>query len=376
MWGREIVAFGNFGRDEEETLERIAENAALGLSMATTRQRAEALVDQNPPCIFFVSAEHPETPQLCQTLRSEVKTALLPIISLTQRKPTGLSFEEVFSWGGDDTVPLTESRALLARVRSLPRRTMAPPPERGVALIADPDRTRRVVRARVLRSAGFEVRFAVRHKDALTETNDPQVRLVVADEELEDAFEIVSKSAKSNPSTAHIFLTTPRNLSGFCKAFLSLPNADAADGFAPPENIVFLGNELIRGDASDQRASRRLLYGTRVLFRGEGQEAVDAGYTYNISANGLYIRTLAPPPEDPIVWLELTPPRANKRVFLEAEVVWRRPFGPSKHATVPPGFGVRIVDATQKNKAAWLLGYRTFSDVLGFSVAAPAVASR
>jgi hypothetical protein len=65
------------------------------------------------------------------------------------------------------------------------------------------------------------------------------------------------------------------------------------------------------------------------------------------------------------VWLELRPPRSDRWVRLEGEVVWRRPFGPAGNATVPPGFGVKLADATRSNMSTWLGGYREFHRTLG-----------
>jgi hypothetical protein len=129
---------------------------------------------------------------------------------------------------------------------------------------------------------------------------------------------------------------------------------------------VFLANELERGGAGDKRASRRLLYGTTVSFRGAGRDADEHGFSYNLSLGGLYVRTLAPP-EDDLVWLEIRPPRSERRVRLEGRVVWRRKFGPSEGATVPPGFGVALTDATRRDLEAWEGGYRAFSEVLGLA---------
>ena len=366
MSGGKVIAFGRFDPHKKQELERISASAALSLSVAETTQAANDLLNTTEPHIFLVNGDDTDTARFCLNVRSRKQSTLTPIISLTHEKQTDLSFADVFSWGGDDSVTVSESRGLLSRLRSLPRTIFSPnPPSRGLALIADPDRTRRVLRARVLRNAGFEVNFASTRKDAINAVAS-DIQLVVVDEELEGHLELVLGSAQATPSASHFLLTAPRNLSACSKSLQDLPNAAATDGFAPPENVVFLANEMSRGGASDKRASRRLLYGTSVWFRSEGRASGDCGYTYNVSAGGLYVRTLAPPQED-FIWLELTPPRADKRILLEAEVVWRRPFGPSENATVPPGFGARIVDATPKNRAAWLLGCNTFCDALGFS---------
>jgi hypothetical protein len=47
-------------------------------------------------------------------------------------------------------------------------------------------------------------------------------------------------------------------------------------------------------------------------------------------------------------------------------VVWRRPFGPSGNATVPPGFAVEIVDGSRADRDEWARAYGSFAEVLGF----------
>ena len=48
------------------------------------------------------------------------------------------------------------------------RVTIHPPPAKGGALVVDADRRRRVLYARVLRNAGYDVRFAVQADEAVT----------------------------------------------------------------------------------------------------------------------------------------------------------------------------------------------------------------
>ena len=153
------------------------------------------------------------------------------------------------------------------------------------------------------------------------------------------------------------------------EAIGDLAKVAVTDGFAPPENLLFVANELARSGATDGRASARLLYGTVVAFRQAGRDEDAFGCTYNISAGGLYVRTLAPLNGGEEVWLELQPPRTDRRVRLEGRVVWRRRFGPIESATVPPGFGVQITDGAKGDLARYESGYRTFAaDTVGYSL--------
>lgn len=363
MVDRALLAYGQFKRKERVELTLVAQEAALGLQFVDTQADAMAWLENREPHALLIDDQGAESEALCLQARAHARQAHTPIISLS-RDLDDLSFAEVFNWGGDDAVQLSSMWPLLSRVRSLPRESNAADSgRRGTAIVGDPDKNRRVVRARVLHNAGFSIRFALTASEVAKDAADAGTTLVVLDAELEGAVEALSQSAEQHPGVTHVLLCPPRRIPELWPLF-STPNAVVTDGFAPPENVVFLANELSRGGSNDARTSRRLLYGTRVAFRGEGRDQDDYGYSYNVSAGGLYVRTLAPPVDDR-VWIELRPPRCDRWVRLEGEVVWRRPFGPASNATVPPGFGVKLVDATRSNMTNWLSGYREFQRALG-----------
>ncbi len=361
----EVLAFGQFRRREQEQLTKAADEAAVALRLLPTVKDASEYMTHGTPQALLVDSHNKDAEQLCLEVRSYVAHTHTPIISLT-RQLDDLSFAEIFNWGGDDAVEMSSSRPLLTRMRALPKE---PPStssqQKGLAVVADADRCRRLVRARVLRNAGYTIQFAVNANEVRALAGEG-ARLVVLDAELEGSIEVLREHAQRAPQTIHVLLAPPRDLASHSHAARALRNVAVTDGFAPPENIVFLVNELERGGASDKRASRRLLYGTKVEYRGAGRDHGDIGYCYNISEGGLYVRTLAPP-EHQLIWLELMPPRTERRVHLEGEVVWSRPYGPSDYATVPPGFGVKIVDATASDRAAWREGYALFAAALGLN---------
>lgn len=371
MGDRVLLAFGQFRKREQIELSLIAQEAALELSVAESAERALELLDQKMPLALLVDDTADDSEGLCLRTRGHATQARTPIISLA-REIDDLTFAEVFNWGGDDVVRLTSMWPLLSRLRLLPRQDAAPPSNnRGVAVVADPDRARRVIRARVLKNAGWAIRFAQSADELRAAAETADTTLMVVDADLEGAAEELRLTASAHPKVAHILLCPPRQIAEFTETLGLARNAVVADGFAPPENVIFLANEIERGGASDKRAHKRLLYGTRVRFRGEGRDVDDYGFSFNISAGGLYVRTLAPPKDDR-VWIELKPPRCDRWVRLEGDVVWRRAFGPADNATVPPGFGVKLVDATRSSMQAWLTGYREFQQTMHFEPTASA----
>jgi CheY-like chemotaxis protein len=363
---RSTLAVGRFGGATAARLE--AASRAAGLEFTRVDKISDALswAEQNDPHSLLLDGMKGDLERSCLEVRAQVRHALVPIIALAP-EVNELAFAEVFSCGGDDVVGVRANEALTARLRRLPVTPWERPAaavDKG-ALISASDRNRRIVLARVLGNAGYPIRFAV----DLEETDrfareTPVPRLVVIDTALEGVEKLITRCAPRNPNTLWIVSTAPRHMRQ-CHGWLrDLANATVTDSFAPPENIVFLANELGRGKGNDKRASRRLLYGTMVAFRCAGREDDDHGLSYNVSAGGLYVRSLAPPVEDR-VWLELRPPRTERLVRLEGRVCWRRGYGPSAMATVPPGFGIEIMDGSKADREAWVAGYKSFADTIG-----------
>lgn len=370
MSARTLLALGRFDRQDREHLSVVAVESGHQLVLFDQATAAAEHLESAHPHAILVDTRMAESEAFGLSVRAQSAHALTPVLALVE-EVTDLAFADAFSWGGDDAVELRNERSLLSRLRRLPQEVSLPgSAHRGVAVVADPDRDRRLVRARVLRNAGYQIQFAVSVKELAIDSDVAAPALVVVDEELQGLGEQLESLVTALPDVSFLILAAPRHLGKLSIRLSSCANALAADGFAPPENIVFLANELSRGGTSDKRSSKRLLYGTRVVFRGEGRAEQDVGYSYNLSSEGLYVRSLALP-DDNRVWLELRPPRSDRLVRLEGEVVWRRPFGPSGFATVPPGFGVKIIDATQSNRAAWTAGYDAFAAALEASWSKP-----
>lgn len=366
---RPLLVLGDFHRESRTAVALAASEAAFTPEFLNSPQTATDWLARHLPHAIVVdeASRHGET--LCVEARAQSRLAQVPILAVAPELDD-LSFAEVFNWGGDDAVELKESRNLVARLRSLPaERPATPSMERGRALVVDADHRSRIVLARVLRNAGFEISFGVSAEDVISRCNEADVVVVTHDVNGAPA-ELLDAARSRGCEALWIVRAPPRLFATQSPLMQSFDGATVTDAFAPPENIVFVANELARGGgAADARASRRLLYGTKVAFRGAGRERDDFGYCYNISLGGLYVRTLAPP-SDEMVWLELRPPRVDRLVRLVGRVAWRRPFGPAGHATVPPGFGLEIVDGARSDLDAWQSGYRSFGADLGFASAA------
>jgi DNA-binding response OmpR family regulator len=357
-----MLAFGRFRREERMALSAAAEQAAFTLHAAESPDEATRWLESHDALAMLLDTEASES--LAVQTRSSARHARLPMIALS-RDIGDLSFNDAFSWGADDVLPLTGTRPLLTRLRSLPRETPTlPTTGRGTALVAETDQTRRTVVGRVLRNAGYSVMFAVTREDAAEFSQQEEIVLAVLNADLSDDFSATISGARRAGSKANfIVCAMPRDLKAIRTSLDAVTGVGVIDAYAPPENVLFASNEL-KGGAVNNRRSPRILYGTTVAFRGAGREKDDYGFSYNISEGGLYVRTLAPP-EDDEVWVELCPPRSERRVRVVGKVAWRRRFNYNENATVPPGFGLSILDGAKADIQAWTDAYGVICEALG-----------
>lgn len=359
---RPVLLYGQFRREDLSRVAEAAAEAASTVTRADSIEQAMAWLEDNEAQALLCHSDDSE--QLAVQTRSRAALSKLPVLALAD-SITDLDFVSVFSWGADDLVPLAPVRPLLTRLRALPREAPVPPVEkRGVALVAEGEQTRRVAVARVLRNAGYSIRFAVSAEDAQLFAADPKLSLVVGNSELIPTVGAVIERARSDGSLANfIVCSAPRDIKQQRAHLSGLSGVTVTDGFTAPENVLFVANELTGGRTSG-RASPRVPYGTLIGFRAAGRDVDEHGFSYNVSEKGLYVRTLALP-EDDEVWLELRPPRQERHVRLVGRVAWRRPFNYNESATVPPGFGVEIVDGASKDRAIWAEGYAKLVEAVG-----------
>ncbi len=340
----------------------VAEQAAFTLHTADSAEEAGRWLESHDAMAMLLDTEASES--LAVQTRSSARHARLPMIALA-REMGDLCFSNAFSWGADDVLPLCVTRPLLTRLRSLPREVATLPASgRGTALVAESDKARRTVVGRVLRNAGYSVMFAVTKDDAARFAVQEDIALAVLNAELADDYSATIEAARNVGSKANfIVCANPRDLKAIRAELDGALGVGVIDAFAPPENVLFASNEL-KGGSVNNRRSPRILYGTTVAFRGAGREKDDFGFCYNVSEGGLYVRTLAAP-EDDEVWVEMCPPRSERRVRLVGKVAWRRRFNHNEFATVPPGFGLSIVDGAKGDLQAWNDAYTAICEALG-----------
>ena len=103
-------------------------------------------------------------------------------------------------------------------------------------------------------------------------------------------------------------------------------------------------------DADERRRAPRVLVDLEVDYALEDNYLF--AYITDISATGIFIRTVAPEPAGTHLNLRF---EANEAFELEGEVIWVNPFRPGEADNLHPGMGVRF-HALDDDTEARLLG--------------------
>jgi DNA-binding response OmpR family regulator/Tfp pilus assembly protein PilZ len=359
---------GVTGPERAERYGAAATESGIGLEVLPHAEDLAGWLESHEPLAIALDMAADNAESTCFEIRTMARLANVPIFGLAPEL-SDLTFPEMYGWGGDDVIRSDVPNELIPRLRLLASgHSLRPPAPKGEVVVADADRRRRTLYARVLRNAGYDVRFALHTSETVEASSGDTLKLVIVDADLEPegGVEVARRLRASGNTVPVVIAATPKKMAGYRTAVQGLAKVAVTDSFAPPENLLFVGNELGREIRDDGRASARLLYGTVVAFRQSGRENDAFGCTYNVSAGGVYVRTLAPLERGDEAWLDLRPPRSDRRVRLEGKVAWRRRFGPIESATVPPGFGVQLTDGSKGDLARYEAGYRAFAaDTIG-----------
>ncbi len=300
-----------------------------------------------PVCLFVDPTLEGAEP-LVAWVRGNPRWIGLSIIGMVPHPSEG-AYARAHAIGVDDVVLKTDEGGATRRLAALgtdPRST-PPPPIRGRAWIGHPNQTRRRLVGRVLRQAGYEVFFAAGRRELMDALMcEPEAELAVLAEELfeDDEHRLIDdiRQMVGKPDLPAVVLRAPVPTDHTGRTIgrvAVLADETAAD------NLLFVVNEVCAKPRGELRASQRLLFSTLCAFRRAHEVSPEYGLTYNVSREGLYVRTVDPPAAGTNVWLELRPPGTAAIVHLRGEVMWARTARPdAPGAMAPPGFGVRIIE--------------------------------
>lgn len=198
--------------------------------------------------------------------------------------------------------------------------------------------------ARRLRNAGVGVRFAQSSEEALEFCHAGSTTLVLVDamENLDEGKLLIERLRQRGHEVPVLLSVAPAELGKGSALLRGIPGVAVHDAFGLADALLFVVNEMTAGAVRERRLAPRMLFGTCVWLRQAGGEQDRIGYSYTVSEGGLFVRSMAPFPENTPLWIEINPPRQGRRVRLAATVVWARGVGPQSAAISPPGAGLRI----------------------------------
>ena len=354
-----------FGAASVEMVALVEKAAKMAAARVVVEPSLDALVDwmhQDRP-IAVVTTLSDRSREDIVALRGRAPSFTVPVVGITP-EVGDLAFEEAYASGLDDVCAM-HSRRLGSRLRRLvDTGPVSTEPSQRVVVLAYEDPNSRLMIGRAFRNAGFAVEFASDHEEALERATRPGVHVAVASSTVHGMGKesLSAKAWAAGSQVPWIIAAPPKDIGRHEGAITLPPEARVAvhDAFATPETLLFVVNDLINRPAVEARESERLLYGATVRFREAGRDNEDVGYLFNISAGGVYVRTLAPPPRLSELWLEFVPPRCDRLVHLKGTAVWVRQHGSSANATVPSGFGLQVTGASKADMERYGRSYRTF----------------
>lgn len=342
---------GNLRGASRSALTAAVNSLKLNITEIASVEEATAAIEKQPWCAVLIDTTLSGASRFCAEARSHRSLFGIPFIALSPRL-TDLAFLNALRWGADDVVALGATEALSVRLATLlGSPTLDAAPARGEAVVADPDRRRGNGLGRAVHTAGYSVRYAIDTTSARFYTTKSEVELFILNAELTEPRPFIQDAQQNGCTARWVVLAKASQTDDLQKELASLKGVVVMSSGGPPENVLFAVNLLYPSEAS-RRGEIRALFGTVVFFRAVGDYRDECGFSYTASPQGLYVRTLAPPPSDK-VWVELIPPDGERRVRLVGKVAWSRAYGRQAGEAAPPGFGVRIVDGLGEDLALW-----------------------
>jgi CheY-like chemotaxis protein len=342
------VVVGQFGQETLDAIRRAVQQGHKSAQIYRTVDEArEALSAATfmPRCVFLESRTTGRA-SFIGWMRGDARLFSVPIIVMVPPLDDP-AFEEAQALGADDVIGLGDTDGIRRRLVNLADfdPDSRPPISEGIAIVAHPEMVRRRILGRALRQAGFDLTFAADATElAATIAGRMAPRIVVLARNLppSGAFDTVTqvRSATHTPQLPAIVLASAGDRDRGLEDARGLSAVVITSEVASPQDLVFLANDLLRPDFREMRGAPRLLYGTLCAFRLAGELKAVYGVTYNVSRDGMYVRTLDPPPAGADLWFELRPPSSEAVVHLRGHAIWASKYGGSGGS--PPGFGLRI----------------------------------
>jgi CheY-like chemotaxis protein len=355
------IIVGRFSAEQSEALALALSRAGLSVRSASDGPSARRMLkDGTGTHLMIIDAAMVELDGLMTWVRTEASLVGLLAVAIVP-VASDHAFAEAHWLGCDDVVVQNDLGAITRRGAVLKNYdpSLRPAVTQGRAVIAHENDHRRRILGRTLRLAGYDVVFAANAAElaeSCAKENPPALVVSAA---------AISSEMKDEIAIPTVVVGTEGALRELEERTKDNARVAGINEQAPPDHLLFVANELLRPGVRNLRASQRMLHDALCAFRPAGQLHAVLGLTYNLSREGLYVRTLDPPPSGAMVWFELRPPGLQEVVHLRGTVMWARSMDRGPGGAAPPGFGVRVV--AEACPAADLATYREAYDRLAES---------
>lgn len=300
--------------------------------------------------VVLLDVEHPQARSLVARVRADRDLHDLVVLALT-RDLSAEGLSRPLSWGADAAMPTDALPRLSALVRAAAGPSQGEPS--GAVTLGFFSQEQRLLRAGVLRAAGYRSQFCGSFDELRWCVDDPRGDLFVVEGAMLGSPAALAELQARDPARRPWAVVVPEAELGAWRGVregVALVTADA-----PLTDALHRALTVRPHPVQEIRASPRLHYASAMRYTLDGLTA--HALSFNIARDGLYVRTPTPPARGAVVALELTPPGSLATVRVEGAVAWSKPFGSRAFASSPAGFGVAITGGDEGQLLRWRRGY-------------------
>lgn len=238
------------------------------------------------------------------------------------------------------------------------------PTTSGKLILAEANLERRIGVARAMRIAQFDVSFADTTEELIERLGSDEAHSIVVANMSVASHETFERCFK-NPELRRLPWIVYADHEVLANTEEGKPDELVPVGKEPnPDTILFHVQDILKKPLKDLRKSRRMPLFTPVRFRVDTLRDSVWSYTRDISLNGIFIRTIAPPPPETMVTVSFRAPTAEGTVQVGARVAWRKEYGQTSDPMKPSGMGIQFTRVSAPDGAAVEAGYRALSNLL------------
>ncbi len=338
--------------------------AQLGLKVRTIANPAEArqAAGEGRPLATMVGlGSIAGTETSVRQLKAVRELGGVPVVAFGQA--TLEEIRRTFVAGADDHLgrPLdaTWLSAKLSVLRDTARLPPAPAVDRSTktVLVADDDLFFRQRIRDMLEAAGYHVTEATSGLEVMKLLDDPHaVRpdLMVVDVYMPGlgGLELVQNlRAAATWAAMPIVIVSGMRKDPLLRAeLLRLGVVDFVDKFAVTiDSIQPIVDEYLKPSGTKRRSSPRVSHFALCEFKRQPTEGWQLGFVYNLSAAGVFIRTLTPPPLGAVVDARIDLGASDAKVLIKARVAWVNPL--QNAGGMPCGMGLTFGELPDEARA-------------------------